>query len=463
MSVNTTIEFDDLTEHSFDATKIELSDDKAKLTSIVPASENLFFNFDTDASLAPKRGTYNMVLGGVDSNGAIIGGVLDLTGADSSFGKISNYTEIVTDFASRFVCQVNFATIGSNMDIFRVKSNIDNSSIVFYLQNQGGGVTRIRAREYTAAGAIITDHLVGTRTLAIGMDLELAFSFDDDGNTSFFLDGILSVFNISGDGDFSDVDLLFGYEDTSNCNYTIDNFQFFLTDFYTADYTSPVPEPTTYSIEEETIFTIIPLVVDELLDFICTKDMMMGSVMNFININGDYYYYNGTAWVESNGTLMQANDSMTFQANLSTLPIIPGIGATVQIASIMKSASGYTTPWIESYYIKYSYKFRADDINKCTVYGTVLDNAGDPIVGVIIVAQSNDKFYSGAFIGPKSSATTNAKGKWSMSVVETETANTGVDFFIKYDEDGEEIEFPFKDKVVPNLPTVKLSDLLTVV
>ena len=46
MSVTTIIEFDDVTEHTFDATNITLLNDKGQLKSLVDANEILFSNFD---------------------------------------------------------------------------------------------------------------------------------------------------------------------------------------------------------------------------------------------------------------------------------------------------------------------------------------------------------------------------------------------------------------------------------
>ena len=90
-----------------------------------------------------------------------------------------------------------------------------------------------------------------------------------------------------------------------------------------------------------------------------------------------------------------------------------------------------------------------------------------PVEGAIVRVQSSDKFFNDAFVGPSAKAVTNAEGKYSLSVVETETSETTVDFTVEYTEkiieDGEEIDSPvifeFNNRVIPNLPTKKLADL----
>ena len=93
MSVLSLIEFDDVTEHSFDNTKMELLNDKGQLKSQVSANEILFSNFEGNVlPVLPevsKRGDKTLVFSGTNNTGEIIGGVLNFPNNDASIGTYS--------------------------------------------------------------------------------------------------------------------------------------------------------------------------------------------------------------------------------------------------------------------------------------------------------------------------------------------------------------------------------------
>ena len=84
MSATTLIEFDDPTEHTFDAVKMELANDKGRLKSLVSANEILFSNFDTNGDLVSKRGGKNIIFEGTDNTGQVANGLLSFPNQDNS-------------------------------------------------------------------------------------------------------------------------------------------------------------------------------------------------------------------------------------------------------------------------------------------------------------------------------------------------------------------------------------------
>ena len=179
----------------------------------------------------------------------------------------------------------------------------------------------------------------------------------------------------------------------------------------------------------------------------------------------DPFYHDGSNWVPSNGTLAQSNTPAEILANVSTFPVSKGVGGAVQIAHIFQSDVGYDTPSIESISISYKFQFKPDDVNLCIVYGSVLDNSGLPVEGATVRVNSSDKFFNAAFIGPSAKAVTDKFGKFSLTVVETETTNTAVNFTIEYTQkviqNGREIDqfisSSLRNRIVPNSPSRELS------
>ena len=136
---------------------------------------------------------------------------------------------------------------------------------------------------------------------------------------------------------------------------------------------------------------------------------------------------------------------------------------------VFKSDIGYATPLIESLTIKYKFQFKSDNVKLNIIFGTVFDNAGVPVQGATIRVSSDDIFYDGAFKGPTAKAITNAQGKYTLSIIETVSTNSTVDICVEYTqkklkkgiEFDEAIVFEYKNRIIPDLPTTKLSDLVT--
>ena len=188
---------------------------------------------------------------------------------------------------------------------------------------------------------------------------------------------------------------------------------------------------------------------------------------HFFCIDSREIYHNGVSWVDSDQTLDQSNTPAEILGSLATLPLVKGIKFSLQIGHIFKSDLGYDTAEIESISLKYTLSFKGDDVFTCTVFGTVIDNANRPVAGATIRVNSVDKFFDGVFIGPSAKTTSDAQGKYSISIPETATDGTSVDIFIEYTEkkieDGEEFDdpiiTPFLRRIIPNQASAKLSDL----
>lgn len=469
MSATVLVEFDDAAEHNIPP-QLTLLDDKGQMKSQVLASEVLFANFDTDDELTSKRGAKELVLGGVNNTGAVSGGRLVLA-ADRSYGQYQ-ITDIVDDFGVRFAAYYNRTVIpGTPTQMAYLQSNVDSSRIEWRYQNQGGGIMRIYCKVLDSSGSTIADFSMGTQTAALDLLTNVAVSNDDDGNLLMFLNGALVNTIVSPAFDFTDCTLRLGNDGTTNAAASFDNVQVFNAHVMTSGYAFPFPEPTTYVLTEHVMETYIPFVVDEIISLAIVHQIPTGAALKFgFDLNGVKYAHDGSNWAPVDlvqPLLAQANTEAELIANLSTLPIVKGIGKTVKIWSVFQSTSGYATGLIESLTMKYKRTLKPGAITSCNVKFRVVDNEGEPIEGATIRVQSKDKFMNNNLIGPSAKATTDTDGQTTMSIPETETDGTSVNITTEYIEkqlvDGVEtdvlIEKVYKKRIIPNAAEAEFEDL----
>jgi len=218
------------------------------------------------------------------------------------------------------------------------------------------------------------------------------------------------------------------------------------------------------------MLTVIPFLLDEVTSFSVISEIPANSQLkHFIVLNLDQIYHDGSNWVESDGTLAQANTAAEIAANLATLPIVKGLGKMLQIGHVFKSDLGYATALIESLTIQYKFQFKPDNVKINIVFGTIVDNSGAPVVGATIRVDSDDIFYNGALKAPTAKTLTNAQGKFTIGMIETVSTNSTVDITVEYTQKNikkgvefdEKITFEYKNRIIPDLPTTKLSDLVT--
>lgn len=479
MSQTNQIEFDTPSEHQYDSTKISILNGQAKLISLVSPSELLFFNFDdisnpshiAGADVAPKRGSVNLTL--PDYNianpnvGVINNNWLTFETATYSFGIINNLAKIASSSgnnpAFRTKIRVNAATYGTPWSLLTITNNENSAKIRIYLENQGGGVTRVRGELLDNTGASIYAGIIGTKTFSIDDIMDIGFSRNDAGGYYFMLDGVI-VGDLTATIKFDTMNIEIGGPYSNKTHWDYDDLQFWNGDErINLSYDGISLESITYSINEEMIATTMPLLLDEIISFEAQQDVVTNTNVGYILMkNTDLYYFNTTSseWELSNGTLALSNTDQEINDNVTTFPVAKHVGAYIQVIQIIKSDTGYHTPTIEGYTFKYTFEFQLASVSTCSVYGEVRDNSGVPVVGAVVEFDSTNKIYNNAMIFPKAKTLTNALGKWSLRLVETETQNASGTFIITYDNDGDEEQQFYKNKIIPNFPTKKFEDLL---
>lgn len=101
------------------------------------------------------------------------------------------------------------------------------------------------------------------------------------------------------------------------------------------------------------------------------------------NVNGVLNYWNGSAWVHSNGTLAQTNTAAVLNTNCGTLL---NVNSIVQPYVLLTSASGSTTPNITSMTMNYIFGAINPTAPLTTiVFGFLCDLQGIPVAGASMI------------------------------------------------------------------------------
>lgn len=82
--------------------------------------------------------------------------------------------------------------------------------------------------------------------------------------------------------------------------------------------------------------------------------------------NSKWYYYNGTAWVESDGTYSQSNTAAEID---DSKDIFTTTGIIFNWRAFIHSDDGTTTPELQNVILTYNFYGQSDSINKCIVWG----------------------------------------------------------------------------------------------
>lgn len=179
-----------------------------------------------------------------------------------------------------------------------------------------------------------------------------------------------------------------------------------------------------YPLDNPTLEINSQWYIDDLESFIEVATKTGSDEIKYILKKGTVsYYYSGTAWVESDGTYSQSNTAAEIQANKASFT---DIKTYFGIVISLHSNNGITTPEIDTLTIQYSYAGDIPDtINECIVWGTFLDEEGNPMLGPVKVYLTNvsAQYKTGTLIRRKVPAPEmelDLTGYGEISLVETE-------------------------------------------
>jgi len=120
---------------------------------------------------------------------------------------------------------------------------------------------------------------------------------------------------------------------------------------------------------------------DELQAFIETATKTGSDEIKWILENdGDYYYWNGSAWTI--GSLQYSNASTASDINDNRSSLVDS-SSLWYVYFFLHSDDGLTTPELDNLQIDYSYAGEPDEIETCIVWGYYLDGQGNPLTSTI--------------------------------------------------------------------------------
>jgi len=227
---------------------------------------------------------------------------------------------------------------------------------------------------------------------------------------------------------------------------------------------------------EGTLLTISSFVAKDLLGsgFLEEVTTPANTAIKYaIDVNGQNMYFDGAAWVNSDGTFLQANTELEMQTNLDTLL---SISSTIKILIILETTDSQVSPDIASLTVQFDFGALDPGVPlKCQVFGYIKDIEGLPISGAIVSFEPDreTKEYreAASFIIAKTiSKTTDTNGFFSINLIRSSEFETDVSNPMKYivtiDLPNEDIDFLEigRDAIkitVPDLVEVNITDQLT--
>lgn len=214
-----------------------------------------------------------------------------------------------------------------------------------------------------------------------------------------------------------------------------------------------------YDMTNPTISPNSPLSMDSLSSFVAVVSATGSDAVRFYIVIGTTpYWWSGSAWAVSNGTLAQSNDAATIQTNAATIPVSTGV-FFVPFA-LLHSATGSTTPSITSLTIGYDF-FSPEPVgpNICSVFGFIVDDSNIGISGATMAINNPTTFFNQGLIQAQGPATaiTDSQGFFTLSLAETTTVGQLLNWSVVYP--GGRGKNTFGNALVPNMPSVNMASL----
>jgi len=461
MSIKAVIEYTDPTDFTFDPTEMEVSGGKLRLKSQVLASETSFYDFNTDGDNNPVRGTFPVIPQGTAE---VIGGRLELP--NSAADKITIDTAgIPTNKGSiHFKLLTNFATVGANIDLLSLRGGLQAIQRLHIGDNGGGDVKLVWQLIGDVLPSVISTVVaVFPLNTVDGHDILLSWDLDA-GDHRFFVDGV-QTFAGTGTNTFT-IDGSYVYTMGSDIHgtpsdFSIDDLQFFNEAIKTDSdpIPFPFPEPTAYKAGNFKAALNPALTMDTINAFTEIVTLLDGQVKYLFSFDSMRIYWDGAAWVLSNGSFLQSNTAAEISANLATLPITQGVTMRLEIF-LDTGANLNIAPTAESLTIDYNFFLSILNPSTCIVYGTVKDNSGAAVGGAKITFDTPDHFYGENFIAPSVTGFSGADGVFSLSLVETESTGVLSTCTIEYKQGKNTVSTKFTGITIPDDITAKLSDII---
>lgn len=205
-----------------------------------------------------------------------------------------------------------------------------------------------------------------------------------------------------------------------------------------------------------------------LLSYAETSTVNANTEINIIlKVDGQLKYYDGAAWVDSDGTKAQSNTASEVNTNASSLSL--GANSSIFIRWLLETSTNTDTPEISTASISYDFGAVQSSVQICNVHGYLKDIADNPISGATVTFQLNKPAldtYSEAserIISTRSiSTTTNSNGYFQQDLIRSSEYEQTTTYKVTIDLGGNVVlgETTTLSFSVPDSTTKDITDLL---
>lgn len=335
--------FGSSTGFTFNSTASEFVGGVLRQKDTRPANETFFAPLSSIVDGAWGNGVLTGTLSG---STAFVGGKLNLTGGSATWAAAGNADSAQTGCV-RFRVTPNYSGSPSAYQVFVAEapaSGIDDFDEIFHAPD---GSFHIFLSGTT--GTIIVDANLGAWSPVAGTEYEIELDYDlTTGATRLFIDGVQFGATQTQTGSRSaPLDLYLGRDTaTYASNFKIRNLEIFSTVQHTANYSVPsaLPNSTIYIADTVTFPTQSYSGAGTIQAF--TAFTATDANTPHYTVNGKYW--NGSAWVASNGSYAQSNPVAVINTNIGVFVASGSVIVQViwQASNIQMSVSaeslGYT-------------------------------------------------------------------------------------------------------------------------
>jgi hypothetical protein len=213
---------------------------------------------------------------------------------------------------------------------------------------------------------------------------------------------------------------------------------------------------------------VSPIPSQAVLDYTQTTEVNGSTQVKVaLKIDGVLKYWNGSAWVNSNGTEAQSNNVVDFNAGLDALEL--GSNSEILIRWILITSSNTDTPSLSESTVEYDFGAIASEAATCLVYGYVRDLANNPLSGATVKFTLNQKtgVYAEAnhnIIDKAVTVTTDVNGYFESPLIRSSEFEDEVEYQVKITGPGLNTRQTAAGAVlsfsVPDAETKDITDLL---
>ena len=243
---------------------------------------------------------------------------------------------------------------------------------------------------------------------------------------------------------------------------------------HTANYTAPstLPTETQFSVANPVVTQNSTVLVDALESFVETTSVVVGSdeIKYIVVFKGQDKFFNGSAWVNSDGTYAEANTPEDINTNASALDL--DLGGSFKVKALLHSdVKGLTTPELEVVTFGFNFFNILADIPTSTVFGFYKDAGGNGVKDAVVTFELSrrSKQYreaGDAIIEKPVVVTTDATGRFEADLIRTSAFEIDGGYTIRIVKDADDLNTSKIDTgkiafTVPDLPDINITDLIT--